>query len=361
MKRTILLAVAIIMALNAYDAKACTGITLHTKAGATIPARTIEWAGNDINSRYVIVPRGYTQRSYTPDGGLNGMEFTSVYGYVGLAVDQDAFVVDGMNEAGLTAGLFYFPGYGGYVGYNPDRARKTLSDFQLVSWILGNFDNIDAVKKAIRDIDVVAIDPRSSTVHWRITEPGGRQVVLEIIDGKLNFHENTLGVFTNSPDFRWHLTNLNNYINLATGPIAQKNYGDYSLSAFGGGSGMLGLPGDMTPPSRFVRAAFFQMTAPKLDSSEETVAQAFHILNSFDIPVGIQFAEGQEIPDIPSATQWTVATDISGRKIYYRTMYNSNIRCIDLAGIDFGKVHFQSAPLDEVKSQSFEPVRIGRR
>lgn len=361
MKRIILSAAAIIMALNAFDAKACTGITLHTRSGETVPARTIEWAGNDIQSRYVIVPRGYTQRSFTPDGGQNGLEFTAEYGYVGLAVDQDAFVVDGMNEAGLTAGLFYFPGYGGYVDYNPARAARSLSDFQLVSWILGSFDSIDAVKDAIREIDVVAIDPRSSTVHWRITEPGGRQVVLEIIDGKLNFHENTLGVFTNSPDFQWHLTNLNNYINLATGPISSRQFGDHTLSAFGGGSGMLGLPGDMTPPSRFVRAAFFQMTAPRLDSAEETVAQAFHILNSFDIPVGIQFAEGQEIPDIPSATQWTVATDISGRKIYYRTMYNSNIRCIDLSGIDFGKVQFQSAPLDEVKAQSFEPVRIRKR
>ena len=106
-------------------------------------------------------------------------------------------------------------------------------------------------------------------------------------------------------------------------------------------------------PSRFVRAAFFQATAPKLDTTEQTVMQAFHILNNFDIPTGIQFDVSQEVPDIPSATQWTVASDLAKRRIYYRTMYNSSVRCIDLNGIDFEKVKRQSAPLDEVKQ---EPV-----
>ena len=86
--------------------------------------------------------------------------------------------------------------------------------------------------------------------------------------------------------------------------------------------------------------------------------QAFHILNNFDIPVGMQFAKGEEIPDVPSATQWTVASDISQRKIYYRTMYNSAVRCIDLGSINFGKVRYQWAPLDEVKKQSVDQIKI---
>ena len=81
------------------------------------------------------------------------------------------------------------------------------------------------------------------------------------------------------------------------------------------------------------------------------VEQAFHILNNFDIPVGIQFAEGDTIPDIPSATQWTVATDLKNRRIYYRTMYNSTIRCFDLKKINFTKVKYRWAPLDVEKRQ----------
>ncbi len=183
-------------------------------------------------------------------------------------------------------------------------------------------------------------------------------MVIEITDGQAHFYENTLGVLTNAPGFEWHLTNLNNYINLSTGTINTRRVGDLTLTAFGGGGGLHGIPGDMTPPSRFVRAAFFQASAPKLASAEETVTEAFHILNNFDIPVGVQFAEGQTVADIPSATQWTIACDLQGRRIYYRTMYNATIRCIDLNRINFRTVKYQKAALDREKKQPIEQVVI---
>ena len=73
------------------------------------------------------------------------------------------------------------------------------------------------MKEAVKKVHVINIDPRASTVHWRFAEPSGRQLVLEIIKGELHFYENTLGVLTNSPSFEWHLTNLNNYVNLFPG------------------------------------------------------------------------------------------------------------------------------------------------
>ena len=358
MKRLFLLALFAIVSSFSQNACACTGITLRTISGSPVTARTIEWAGNDLESRYSIVPRGYSQRSFTPDGQKEGMMFTAKYGYVGLAVEQAEFVVEGINEAGLAAGLFYFPGYGEDETYSDANKEKTVSDLQLVSWILSNFKSINEVKNAIYGIHVVTIDPRGSTVHWRITEPGGRQVVLEIVGKQVRFYENKLGVLTNSPGFDWHITNLNNYTNLFAGPIHTREIGDLTLTAFGGGGGLHGIPGDMTPPSRFVRAAFFQATAPKLATTEKTVMQAFHILNNFDIPTGIQFSEGQRVPDIPSATQWTVATDLTNRRIYYRTMHNSTIRCFDLKSINFAKVKYQSAPLDHQKIQPVEMMKV---
>lgn len=358
MKRLYFIIAFTLMAAFSQKAVACTGITLRTISGSPIPARTIEWAGNDLESKYSIVPRGYKQRSFVPGGKKEGMTFKAKYGYVGLAVEQEEFIVDGMNEAGLSAALFYFPAYGQYVDYDATKNDVTVSDLQLVSWILSNFKTIDEVKKSIGNIRIVTIDPRGSTVHWRITEESGRQVVLEIVHKQLQFHENTLGVLTNSPSFDWHITNLNNYVNLASGPTGDRKIGELTLRAFGGGSGLHGMPGDMTPPSRFVRAAIYQSTAPKLPSSEKLVEQAFHILNNFDIPTGIQFAEGQTVPDIPSATQWTIVTDIANRRIYYRTMYNSNIRCIDLMAIDFLRVEKQSAPLDAAKRQPIEMVSV---
>lgn len=347
-----------LMVTFSLKAEACTGITLRTTSGSPVPARTIEWAGNDLESKYSIIPRGFRQRSFVPGGKKDGLSFKAKYGYVGLAVEQEEFVVDGLNEAGLSAALFYFPGYGKYVDYDSTKSDVTVSDLQLVSWILSNFKTIDEVKSAIGNIRIVTIDPRGSTVHWRITEESGRQVVLEIVNKQPTFHENSLGVLTNSPTFDWHLTNLNNYVNLTSGPVQDRKIGDLTLKSFGGGSGLHGIPGDMTPPSRFVRAAIFQATAPKMPTAEKTVEQAFHILNNFDIPTGIQFAEGQPVPDIPSATQWTVVTDIANRRIYYRTMYNSNIRCIDLKAIDFLRVEKQSAPLDYTKRQPIEHISV---
>jgi len=360
MKRIFLLwGIALFAAFaNWSGVQACTGITLHTQQGDVVTARTIEWAAEALHSGYVVVPRGHKQQSFLPDGTQTGKRFTAKYGYVGLTVEQPEFVMNGMNEAGLEAGLFYFPAYGQYEAYDEALKAQTISDFQLVAWILSSFKSVDEVKNALPLIHVVGIDPRSSTVHWRVTEPGGRQMVIEITDGQAHFYENTLGVLTNAPGFEWHLTNLNNYINLSTGTINTRKVGDLTLTAFGGGGGLHGIPGDMTPPSRFVRAAFFQASAPKLASAEETVTEAFHILNNFDIPIGVQFAEGQTVADIPSATQWTIACDLQGKRIYYRTMYNATIRCIDLNRINFRTVKYQKAALDREKKQPIEQVVI---
>lgn len=339
-------------------AEACTGITLKTEGGETVVARTIEWGGSDLQSRYVVVPRGFTQRSYVPGGTKDGPEFKARYGYVGLAVEQEKFVAEGLNEEGLSAGLFYFPGYGRYEDYHEEQKATSLSDLQLVPWLLGNFKTVDEAVDAIGNIHVVAVDPRASTAHWRIADVSGRQVVLEIVDGKVSFYENKLGVLTNSPGFEWHLTNLNNYVNLFPGTAEAKALGSEQLSSFGAGSGFLGIPGDVTPPSRFVRAAFYQATAPQQPTAEKAVAQCFQILNNFDIPVGIEFADGKVPTDIPSATQWTSATDIAGRKIYYRTMRNSAIRCFDLKTIDFGKIKYRSVPLDVVKEQPVTVISV---
>lgn len=183
------------------------------------------------------------------------MVFTSKYGVVGLAVVQKEFIAEGINEAGLSAGLFFFPQYGGYEQYDPAQSDRTLADLQLVAWILTQFSTIDQVKAAIASVRVVGLEP-SSVVHWRIGEPSGRQVVLEIVGGVPHFYENEVGVLTNAPGFEWQLTNLNNYVNLYPGDAPARRLSGITLRPIGGNSGFLGLSGDATPPSRFVRAAF---------------------------------------------------------------------------------------------------------
>ena len=346
------------MIMSATEADACTGISLTAKDGSHVLARTCEWGGSDLESRYVIVPRNSANTSLTPSG-QNGLEYVTRYGYVGISVTQDSFVTEGMNETGLSAGLFFFPGYGQYEEYDSSLNSSTIVDVELTGWILASFSTIDELKDAIGSIHIVATSPQAGTAHWRIAEPSGRQVVLEITGGKPHFYENRLGVLTNSPGFEWQMTNLNNYVNLFQGQTSPLKLTDsVTLSQFGAGAGFLGIPGDVTPPSRFVRAAFYKATAPQYATSEETVMETFQILNNFDIPIGIEHKAGEAPSVLPSATQWTTSADQSSLRFYYRTCWNSTIRCIDLKTIDFGKVSRQAHPLDAVRSQPVEMLRI---
>ncbi len=358
MKRITLFAALAALFIAVQSASACTGITLRTSKGEIVVARTIEWALQPLNSQYVIVPRGHSQRALLAQSPEGGLRMTARFGYVGLAVEQPEFIAEGMNERGLSAGLFYFPAYGEYVDYDASQRERTINDFQVVAWMLGSFESVDEAIEGLKGVNIVGIDPRSSTVHWRIADRSGRQVVVEIIGKKMKVYENTLGVLTNAPSFDWHLTNLNNYVNLLPGSVHERKLGNITLHAFGAGTGLVGLPGDMTPSSRFVRAAFLQSTAPEMHSAEQAAAQAFHILNNFDAPIGMEFTSEEHIPDMPSVTQWTVASDLTNGRLYYRTMYNSQLRYIDLSRIDFAKVKYRYAPLDKEKKESMIEVKI---
>lgn len=347
-----------LVGLSPTQSMACTGISAKANDGAMVMARTIDWGGSEVDNLYAIVPRGHEQQSFLPNGGTDGMKFTAKHGYVGLAMERAEFVVEGLNEARLSAGLFYFPGYGEYVTYDEKEKAHTMADLQLVSYILSSFSTVDEAIEGIKMIDVVSVYPGASTAHWRIADKSGRQVVLEYIDGKACFYENHVGVITNAPGFEWQLTNLNNYMNIGTGTVANKMLGEQELRSIGAGSGYLGLPGDFTPPSRFVRAAFLLNTTGQQADGWKTVKHLFHLLNNFDVPLACDTPVGEVPGDFPSATQWTVASDLTNGRIYYRTMYNQNIRLIDMTEIDFTTVKFQTAPLDSTKEQPVEKVVI---
>lgn len=333
---------------------ACTGISLTAKDGSYVQARTIEWAyGGALPSEYVIIPHGQQLQSYTPNGA-DGMSYKARYGVVGLAVQQREFIAEGINEKGLSAGLFFFPHYGGYQPFDAMDKARSVCDLQLVEWMLTQCATIDEVRAMIGDIRIIALMDNVS-LHWRIGEPSGRQVVLEIVRGVPHFYDNTVGVLTNSPGFEWHLSNLDNYVNLRPGAADDYMLGRQKIIPLGGSSAMLGLPGDFTPPSRFVRAAFFRNSAAPMADGRSTVLQALHLLNNFDVPMSI---ENPDDKTLCSATQWTSAIDLTARKVYYKTMFNTTIRCIDLYDIDFERVKYQSHPLDAKREQPIENISV---
>ncbi len=352
MYRSLLIASVVSLAIWA-EADACTGISLTTTGGEHIQARTIEWGSFDLNSHLIISPRGKSYTATMPDGA-EGLTWKSTLGFVGISVSDDRFIGEGVNEAGLNAGLFYFKGFGSLAPYDPDDTASTITDMDFVRWMLTQFRTVDEVRSALSGIRIVPvmIDEQgvpSPTAHWRVADRDGNSVVIEIIDnGKVTIHDNPVGVLTNSPGFDWQLLNLNNYVSLEPGMAAPRKFGDYEAKSFGIGTAFHGLPGDISPPARFVRAAFFVATVPPLKTAEDAVSQAFHILHNFDLPLGTEFSESQRdhIPDLPSATQWTAVSDQSNGAFYFTSMHDSAVRKVDLTRIDFEAGEEVVRPLD---------------
>ncbi|MGF1686752.1 choloylglycine hydrolase family protein [Photobacterium japonica] len=346
------LAAALIAACVTYTANACTGISLTTTQDDYIQARTIEWGENDLNSKLVISPRQHTYTSIMPDQ-KKGLTWQSKYGFTGISVSDDRFIAEGVNEAGLSSGLFYFKNYGSLSQYDPKHTADNITDMDFVRWMLSQFSTVDEVEQAIANIKIVPVymDAKgnpSPTAHWRVADKLGNNIVIEIMNnGQVSIHKNTAQVLTNAPDYQWHLTNLNNYINLHPGVSQGQKFSGVNAFSLGVGSGALGMPGDITPPSRFVRAAFFVNTAPDLHNGDEAVSQAFHILNNFDLPIGTEFNEKKYIPDLPSATQWTSVIDQTNGKLYYKTMRDSTIKKVDLSKINFNGSKEVTRPLDK--------------
>lgn len=332
-------------------AAACTGISLETTEGGHVQARTIEWSEFNLNSELVIAPKNYHYQSIMPDKS-KGLAWQSTYGFVGISVADPNYIGEGINEKGLNAGMFYFKNYGDLAPFNPKNNPKSIADMDMVRWLLSNFATVEEVKKAINNIILAPVmienGKPSPTAHWRVADALGANIVIEITDGgKVNIYDNDANVLTNAPEFPWHITHLNNFIAMKSGAAAPKKINDVDAFSFGVGSASVGLPGDTSPPSRFVRAAFYLNTMPKLTSSTAAISKAFHILNNFDLPIGSQTNPGTPIADMPSGTQWTAASDQTNKVFYFKTMYDSRIKQVDLKQLNFTQKKQINRPIDQ--------------
>jgi len=360
------LACAIGVALSTYHspASACTGISLGSADGGIIVARTVEWAlGDAKHNQIVIFPRGNVFRAQTPDG-LNGMSWKGRFGLVSVAAYNQPFGPDAMNERGLYVGAYYFPGYADYKPYDKSRANRSMSVGDFMQWMLSSFETVEEVRKNLGKVLVVDVkDSRFGGVplpfHWKIADATGASIVVEIVNGgELKIYDTFNGVVANSPTYDWHLTNLRNYLNLSTQPAAPLALNGKAVSPFGSGSGLVGLPGDFTPPSRFVRASLFTATARPLPSTADAVFEAFRILDNFNIPVGVTAKPDKISNEIESATQITTAADLKKRRYYFHTMDNREVRVIDLSKIDFSTVEKQMIDLDEGQTNRVRELSV---
>ncbi|MCH2214802.1 MAG: choloylglycine hydrolase family protein [Flavobacteriales bacterium] len=314
---------------------ACTGIIIKTQNGVTIPARTMEF-GFDVRSKLLVIPKGTSLTFLSSMDDKEGFKMKTKYGFAGMNAVEKQIVVDGVNEAGLYLGCFYFPGFASYEKLTPENQSKAISSEEMGNYVLGNFATVEEVIEGLRNITVVGsfiTDIQGEApFHYAITDATGRSIVVEYSQNGLEIFENSVRAVCNSPSYDWHLTNLRNFVNLTPNNRHGVTLNGDRFTGLGEGTGMLGLPGDYTSSSRFVRAAAFANTALPSKNEEEGVFRAFHTLNAFDIPKGAirEKTENQMFTDY---TVWTSAVDTKNKIYYYKTYKNQAVRQLNLLEI----------------------------
>jgi choloylglycine hydrolase len=338
LKRATALASAALLALSA-SASACTGIRLTAKDGSVATGRTLEF-GFFIPTDIVAVPRGQKFTSDTKFGP--GLSWSAKYGAVGAALQRSADLIDGMNEKGLAVGLFYFPTFAQYVDTTKETQPRSVAITDFGLWLLTSFASLDEIRAAVGPGGVViapnlapGFPPEPQPVHFVVYDKTGASIVIEPVEGGLKVHVNPLGVITNSPNFDWHMTNLRNYVALNPRNVPPVTIDGATFRQLGQGSGMLGLPGDFTPPSRLVRAAVFSATAVPSPDADHAVLQLFHILNNFDIPVGVAREEHDGVVH-SDYTMLTTARDPQALKYYWKTYDDQSIHVVDMNRLALG-------------------------
>lgn len=327
-------------ALAPSSAGACTTFRIRSQDGAWIVGRSME-LGMPLQSQLMVVPRGLAMSSTRPDL-KPGTAWTTRYGFVGMNALHADVSNDGMNEAGLSVGTLYFPGFVGYQPFPAD-GRDAISNLEFSNWVLGRFATVEEVKAALPKVvvyDLTMPPAGPQPLHWAISDAKGGSIVVEYVGGTLFVHENPIGVLTNSPPFDWHMTNLRNHVNLTNLNVEPLRLGTVEIQPIGQGSGLLGIPGDYTPPSRFVRATALAFSSAPVATAKEGVNLAFHILNAVDIPIGavaekVVPKDGGPAKLAFEQTQWATVHDLQNRTCYFRTYGNLAIRKVDLGRLDF--------------------------
>ena len=348
MKRFISLLVGMAFVLGMTPAgDACTSIRIKTEDGLVFYARTMEGA-IPFNSQVTVIHKGTSFQGTLPDNTHKGLKWTTKYGIVGMNAFGQPLLTDGINEAGLTVGDLFLPGYAEYQPFDPAKANITLAQYEVATWLLSSFATVAEVRQGLGQVRVVQ-GPKEVAgplpLHFAVHDPQGNSLVVEYVKGKLHIYDNPLGVMTNSPTFDWITTYLSNFVNLSATNVPQLDLKGFTIHQFGQGSGMVGLPGDLSPPSRFVRMVALTQAALPVKGADAGLNLAMTIINNVDIPKGA-VREKTEKGMMYDITQWVVAADLAAKKYYFHTYDNKNWRCVDLAKALQAVKGIQTLPLE---------------
>ena len=295
-----------------------------------------------------ITPRNYPFKFRKKD------TLETHYAMIGIAYVHEGYPLyyDATNEKGLSMAGLNFPKY---ADYKPEASEKdNIAPFEFIPWILGQCATIAEAKTLLERLNLLeehySRELPLSPLHWMIADRNSSIVVESVKEG-LKIYENPVGVLTNSPTFDMQLFQLNNYMSLS--PKAPQNHfsPDLNLQRYSNGMGAIGMPGDWSSQSRFVKAAFTKMNSVCGDSENENVSQFFHILGSVEHQRGC-VDMGDNLYEI---TIYSSCCNTDKAIYYYRTYENNQITAVDMHRENLDGTQVISYPLlkeSEIKWQN---------
>ena len=243
------------------------------------------------------------------------------YAMIGMAITSKDYPLyfDATNEAGLSIAGLNFPENAAYN--EPVAGKYNICPYELIPWVLGQCKSISDVMPLLNNLNLVNIpfsnDYPLSPLHWIISDECGSITVESVAEG-LNIYQNPVGILTNNPPFDYHMYHLAQYMNLSREEVENRFSPKVELKPFSRGMGAMGLPGDLSSPSRFVKAAFTKLNSVSPDSENASISQFFHILGSVAQQRGaVRVGKDFEITVYSSCCNTT-------KGIYYYTTYENN-------------------------------------
>lgn len=276
------------------------------------------------------------------------------YAIIGMAhVENNCpLYYDAVNEKGLgMAGLNFV----GNAYYKEEVQNKdNIATFEFIPWILGKCSTVKEAKVLLDKINITGTAFSETLplaqLHWIIAD-SNEAITVESVKEGLQIYDNPVGVLANNPPFNQQMFRLNNYMSLSPKQPENNFSKMLDLETYSRGMGALGLPGDLSSESRFVRAAFVKMNSVSGDSENESVSQFFHILGSVDQQKGCcDVGEGKY-----EVTLYTSCCN-ADKGIYYYTSYNNHqITAVNMHNENLdgaGLVRYQQICEEQIKMQN---------
>ncbi len=277
------------------------------------------------------------------------------YAVLGMATVTDgvALFYDGMNECGLAAAGLNFPGNAVYHTRDA-AAHDRVASFELIPWLLGRCRDVREARDALARLCVTDTPFRAdlppAPLHWMVCDRTDA-IVVECRQDGMHVHTNPVGVLTNNPPFEHQLEILRRYRNLRNDNACVSRDENLPYATYSQGLGAVGLPGDVSSASRFVRAAFWRAHMVGEGGETASVGQFFHLLSSVEmIRGGCRTDRGTW--DI---TVYTSCMSTDRGRYYYTTYGNRRISCVDLFQADFCGANMIRYPLlteESIKMQN---------